>query len=172
LKKSLTTSQFKKTFSPEGEPLSIRVELPNDPDRNIRRNRFRVPQRDMKDDIFEPIIRDVIDLVREQISMTGASVAAVLLVGGFGQSQYLMTRIAASVGSSIKVLQPDNGWTAVVQGAAMIGLSRANAGLRMVHISGRVARKHYGTELLYVFEPEIDDIEKRLSQIVFLKRRS
>ncbi|KAF2790366.1 actin-like ATPase domain-containing protein [Melanomma pulvis-pyrius CBS 109.77] len=152
---------FKKTFTPEGEPLSIRVELPNDPAKSIRRNRFRVSQTEMKNEVFEPIIKDVIDLIQEQISMTGGSVAAILLVGGFGQSQYLMTRIKASIHSAIKVLQPANGWTAVVQGAAMIGLSRANANLGAVHISERVARKHYGTQLTMAFQDGKDDISKR-----------
>lgn len=148
---------------PEGEPLSIRVELPNDLAKNIRRNRFRISQTEMKNEVFEPIIKDVIDLVQEQISMTGGNVAAVLLVGGFGQSQYLLTRIKASIGPTIKVLQPANGWTAVVQGAAMIGLSRASASLGKVHISERVARKHYGTQLTSAFEDGKDDMTKRLN---------
>ncbi|KAF2011913.1 actin-like ATPase domain-containing protein [Aaosphaeria arxii CBS 175.79] len=152
-----TFEDYKKTFTPNGEPLSLRVELPNDPARDIRRNRFRIKQRDMQQEIFEPIIKDVINLVQEQISMAGSDVAAVLLVGGFGQSEYLKDRIQTSVGSAIRVLQPSNGWTAVVQGAAMIGLTRASANLAQVNISERVARKHYGTELVTSFEAGVDE---------------
>jgi len=143
---------------PNAEPLSLRVELSDDASRNIRRNRFRVPLEDMQKEIFEPVIKDVLDLVREQISMAGSGVAAVLLVGGFGQSEYLKSRVSAAVGASIKVLQPSNGWTAVVQGAAMIGLSRANARL---NVSERIARQHYGTELVSRFQKGVDDESKK-----------
>jgi len=146
---------------PNAEPLSLRVELPDDGSRNIRRNRFRVPLEDMQKEIFEPVIKDVLDLVREQISMAGSGVAAVLLVGGFGQSEYLKSRVSAAVGASIKVLQPSNGWTAVVQGAAMIGLSRANARLTTVNVSERIARQHYGTELVSRFQKGVDDESKK-----------
>jgi molecular chaperone DnaK (HSP70) len=115
----------------------------------------------MRTEIFEPIICDVLDLVREQVNMAGnRTVAAVLLVGGFGASQYLRDRIAAAV-RPIPVLQPENGWTAVVQGAAMIGLARANATLARVDLSARTARKHYGTELTTAFDPAKDDPSKK-----------
>ena len=154
--------QFKKGFTPDGEPLSLRVELENDPNRNIRRHRLRVPQIDMKREVFDPVILDVLDLVHEQITMCRRGVTAVLMVGGFGQSLYLMSRIKDSVNPSIRILQPENGWTAVVQGAAMIGLDRAGANLANVHISERVARKHYGTELERAYDKNIDDPSKKL----------
>jgi serine/threonine-protein kinase ATR len=47
-----------------------------------------MPQDEMKTKIFDPIIKDIICLVKEQISMAGGEVAAVVLVGGFGQSRF------------------------------------------------------------------------------------
>jgi molecular chaperone DnaK (HSP70) len=125
----------------------------------------------MEKEVFAPIVNDVIDLVREQIRMvrerartTGGNVTAVLLVGGFGSSEYLKNRIKASIDRAIIVQQPANGWTAVVRGAAMIGLSRANSELGRVHVSERVARKHYGTELNKVFVEGEDDASKKFAQ--------
>jgi len=139
----------------------LRVELADDTAMGIRRNRLRIARNEMTTEIFEPVISDVLGLVREQIVMAGNStVAAVLLVGGFGSSQYLKDRITTAVGP-INVLQPANGWTAVVQGAAMIGLSRANVALGRVNISARTARKHYGTELTTAFDPARDDPTKK-----------
>jgi hypothetical protein len=69
--------------------------------------------------VFEPIMKDITDLIDEQIHDAGRSVQAVLLVGGFGQNKYLRERVAASTGLGGRVLQPTDGWTAVVRGAAM-----------------------------------------------------
>jgi molecular chaperone DnaK (HSP70) len=124
----------------------------------------------MEKEVFAPIVNDVIDLVREQIRMvrerartTGGNVTAVLLVGGFGSSEYLKNRIQTSIDRAIRVQQPANGWTAVVRGATMIGLSRANSELGRVHVSERVARKHYGTELNKIFVEGEDDASKKFA---------
>ncbi|KAG5775004.1 hypothetical protein H9Q73_011325 [Fusarium xylarioides] len=79
---------FKKTFSPKGEPLTLKV----DPSLGLRRNRYTMTQDDMKTKIFEPIMKDVVCLIKEQIKMAGDGVAAVIMVGGFGQSRYLKSR--------------------------------------------------------------------------------
>ncbi|KAF2199489.1 actin-like ATPase domain-containing protein [Delitschia confertaspora ATCC 74209] len=156
-----TFETFKKGFTPRGEPLSVRVDLPDDTSLGIRRGRLKISQTEMATEIFEPIIIDVLGLVREQIRMAGGTtVAAVLLVGGFGQSNYLKERIRSDVGIT-PVLQPENGWTAVVQGAAMIGLARANANLARVYVSSRTARKHYGTELTVSYDSATDDSNKK-----------
>jgi len=118
----------------------------------------------MEKEVFAPVVSDVVDLVREQISMVRAKsgeVTAVLLVGGFGASEYLKNRIQTAIGPTIRVQQPADGWTAVVRGAAMIGLSRADSELETVHVSERVARKHYGTELEKVFVEGEDDASKK-----------
>jgi hypothetical protein len=118
-------------------------------------------QEDMKANIFEPIIKDIIGLIKEQISLARNGVSAILLVGGFGQSKYLKSRVQAAISSSIQVLKPENGWTAVVRGAAMIGLGRTSASLSRVGILSRIARKHYGTELVSHYNPSQHDSSKR-----------
>ncbi len=77
--------------------------------------------------VFNPVMMDILASVREQVRMAGHGVAAVLLVGGFGQSPYLRQRLLEGLAGppSIAVLQPSNGWTAVARGAAMLGVGRA-----------------------------------------------
>ena len=104
--------------------------------------------------IFEPVITKVIKLVSAQILSTKKKVSAVLLVGGFGQNNYLKERLRMTLGKSILVLQPPNAWTAVVRGAVMLGLARAIPKLAAVGLVSRAARKHYGVELRVEFDPE------------------
>jgi molecular chaperone DnaK (HSP70) len=95
-------------------------------------------------DIFDPIVKQVIELVKGQIKATNVKIKAVLLVGGFGQSNYLKEQLRTTLGDSIEVIQPPHAWTAVVRGAVMKGLAISDKNLAMVDVKGRTARKHYG----------------------------
>ncbi|OBT67817.1 hypothetical protein VE03_02422 [Pseudogymnoascus sp. 23342-1-I1] len=127
--------------------------LGNNPKLGILRGRYTIKPADMKA-IFEPVIKKVIDLVNGQISASERKIRAVLLVGGFGQNNYLKERLRAALGE-LEVLQPPNAWTAVVRGAVMMGLSRANPRLSSVSVMSRAARKHYGVELHVSYESTI-----------------
>lgn len=96
--------------------------------------------------IIEPVVSEVVNLVLSQIWSTKAKVKSVLLVGGFGRSPYLRERIQKAVNSNVEVIQPPYGWSAVVQGALIQGLTRYNSSLATVRLSSRVARKHIGTD--------------------------
>ncbi|CAM1502083.1 Fc.00g040670.m01.CDS01 [Cosmosporella sp. VM-42] len=139
---------FKKDFSPKSEPLTLKV----DSSLGLRRNRYTTPQEDMKKKVFEPIIKDVICLIQEQITMAGDDVAAVVLVGGFGQSRYLKSQVRETISSRTQVLQPESAWTAVVKGAAIHGLGNYKPSLSQVEIASRVARRSYGTCLLTKYD--------------------
>lgn len=103
----------------------------------------------MRDKIFEPVIKDVLCLVEEQIRM-GGPITAVILVGGFGQSQYLRDRLRSAVEKGVRVMQPDEGWVAVVKGAAIHGLSQVTpVGDSIV---SRVSRRSYGTCLMTKYD--------------------
>lgn len=74
-------------------------------------------------------------------------IKAVLLVGGFGASNYLKERLRGAVDQKVQIMQPPNAWLAVVQGAVMKGLAQNSPDkLTMVRVQNRKARKHYGTE--------------------------
>lgn len=102
--------------------------------------------------VFEPIIKDIICLIEEQITMAASQVSAVILVGGFGQSQYLRSRIQEAIKKDTPILQPNDGWAAVVKGAAIHGLSQYCAISTSPNIVSRVARRSYGTCLMTKYD--------------------
>ncbi|CZT47209.1 related to hsp70 protein [Rhynchosporium secalis] len=127
-------------------PVSVPVwGLDDDRNLGIRRARFVIESADLNA-VFEPVVLSIVQLIQAQIEECRGDVTAILLVGGFGQNIYLKSRIEAAV-DPIKVLQPANGWTAVVRGAVMMGLTRSDSALTTVGIVSRAARKHYGLEL-------------------------
>lgn len=120
--------------------------LANNKALGITRGRFALKASDLQT-IFEPVVLEVIRLVKEQIASSNVAIRAVLLVGGFGASNYLKERLRNAVDRDIQIMQPPNAWQAVVQGAVMKGLANsAPDDLTMVKIKNRKARKHYGTE--------------------------
>ena len=121
--------------------------LADDPAQGVRRGKFKMSGTQVKS-IFDPVVDEVVALVRGQIAATQKKVKAVLLVGGFGQNAYLRETIRASVDPAIEVMQPPNGWTAVVRGALMKGLSQLEPYTEKVKVAARAARKHYGTEIM------------------------
>lgn len=113
--------------------------------------------------IFDPIVDSVLELVKQQVSKIhkgGKLISAIVLVGGFGQSNCLHTKLrrqfmtndsdgyfqsqAAAVARQpshkrISILRPLNSWTAVERGAVMRGLEGTL-------VKERRARYHYGTD--------------------------
>ncbi|KAK3386617.1 hypothetical protein B0H63DRAFT_520702 [Podospora didyma] len=133
--------------APPNETYTVPVGgLANNRELGISRGRYALKGSDLQS-IFEPVVAEVIKLVKEQISASNVPIRAVLLVGGFGASNYLKERLRAAVPSKIQIMQPPNAWLAVVQGAVMKGLAQsAPDSLTMVKVQNRKARKHYGTE--------------------------
>lgn len=117
----------------------------------VKRGRFNIKASEVKD-IFDPIVDKIIKLVNDQIRATSTTIKAVLLVGGFGQNNYLKERLRSSLKNSVQILQPPNAWTAVVRGAVMMGLARSDPRLTSVGLVSRAARKHYGTSLTPMFD--------------------
>ena len=74
------------------------------------------------------------------------------MVGGFGQSAYLRETVRAAIDPNVEVMQPPNGWTAVVRGALMKGLSQLEPETERVKVAARTARKHYGTEIMSKYD--------------------
>jgi molecular chaperone DnaK (HSP70) len=150
--------------APPDETYTIPVGgLANNRELGISRGRYALKAADLQT-IFEPVVQEVIKLIKDQISSSKVPIRAVLLVGGFGASNYLKERIRNAVDRKIQIMQPPNAWLAVVQGAVMKGLAQsAPESLTMVKVQNRKvserlkvlhwvgtnpskARKHYGTE--------------------------
>lgn len=130
-------------------------------------------------DIFEPVVKEVCDLVQGQVDELrhkGGIVSGIVLVGGFGQSEYLYKRLkghftsgapppyserpthamARAIGEngSIEVMQPLYAWTAVVRGAVLRGLE-GNM------VISRKARMHYGTSYATVYDEDKHSVSDR-----------
>lgn len=120
--------------------------LPNNRELGVTRGRYALKVPDLRT-IFEPVIQQTLELVKEQISSSKVHIKAVLLVGGFGSSVYLKERLRAALDNKIQIMQPSNAWLAVVHGAVMKGLAQCAPTLTSVRVKNRAARKHYGTEL-------------------------
>ncbi|GAB1312762.1 Heat shock 70 kDa protein 12A [Madurella fahalii] len=133
--------------APPDETYTIPVGgLANNRELGISRGRYALKASDVQV-IFEPVVQEVIKLVKEQITSSKVPIKAVLLVGGFGASNYLKERLRNSIDRKIQIMQPPNAWLAVVHGAVMKGLAQsAPEKLTMVKVQNRKARKHYGTE--------------------------
>lgn len=120
--------------------------------------------------IFEPVIQQVVGLVEGQmhaIRSKGGLVSGIILVGGFGQSNYLYNRLkrhfnaappppyteqpthetALALQQSVEVLQPLHAWTAVVRGAVVRGVEGTV-------VDKRKSRFHYGTSYATVFDEQ------------------
>jgi len=118
--------------------------------------------------IFDPVIKEVIDLVQGQVRAVkskGGAVSGIILVGGFGQSNFLYTKlkehfnsapppayteqpthaVVKAAQSGIEILQPMHAWTAVVRGAALRGVEGSV-------VEKRRSRFAYGTSYATVFD--------------------
>lgn len=123
--------------------------------------------------IFDPVVNQVIDLVQGQVSTIrnkGGKVSGIVLVGGFGQSNYLYGRLkrhfnapapapAHQAGNPnthqhIEVMQPMYAWTAVVRGAVQRGLEGSI-------VVSRRSRLHYGTSYATVFDEAVHPMSTR-----------
>ena len=85
--------------------------LPDNDRLNIRRGRLTITGAEMRDVIFEPVMREIVQLVGNQIAEIRAQnkdVKKVLLAGGFGSNAYLKKRVQDAVGPAIEVVKVEN----------------------------------------------------------------
>jgi hypothetical protein len=99
---------------------------------------------------FEPVVNRILELVRNQIIAIQAqnrSLQNVLVVGGFGASEYLFSQIKLHVPPQFqpKVVRPMDSVAAIVKGAVTAGITE-----RVV--TSRVARRHYLMATLQPFK--------------------
>lgn len=99
---------------------------------------------------FEPVVNRILELVRNQIIAIQAqnrTLQNVLVVGGFGASEYLFQQIKLHVPPQFqaKVVRPMDSVAAIVKGAVTAGITE-----RVV--TSRVARRHYLMATLQPFK--------------------
>ncbi|KAH0566440.1 hypothetical protein GP486_000152 [Trichoglossum hirsutum] len=131
--------------------------LKDDPINNIQSNCL-----DLKCDavrqIFEPLITAIDSLVAEQVNRVRIKRMdenhpkgkdAIFLVGGFGSSQYLKTRLEKA-NPDIQVIQPPDAWGAIVKGAVLSQMPQEAV------ITSVVAPRHYGVTANNIYRESED----------------
>ncbi|KAL4785997.1 actin-like ATPase domain-containing protein [Aspergillus varians] len=108
-------------------------------------------------EIFDPVVGKIVQLIKKQIEDANKEahnnvINRILLVGGFGDSEYLRKAIKSAFegDSKIAITVPEIPQAAIVQGAAVRGLE----GLQS---TTKRCRRHYGFSIHGVFRPGIDD---------------
>ncbi|KAF2639252.1 actin-like ATPase domain-containing protein [Massarina eburnea CBS 473.64] len=152
--------------------------LPDDEEAGLDSG-FLVMSAEQVKEIFDPVVQEVIDLVEGQVQSIrnkGGLVCGIVLVGGFGQSNYLYSRMKTyfnsappppyterpthaialnpNVPQAIEVFHPIHAWTAVVRGAVLRGLEGSM-------VVSRRSRWWYGTSYATVFDESKHPIEDR-----------
>lgn len=99
---------------------------------------------------FEPVVNRILELVRNQIIAIQAqnrTLQNILVVGGFGASEYLFQQIKLHVPPQFqsKVVRPMDAVAAIVKGAVTAGITERI-------ITHRVARRHYLMATLQPFK--------------------
>ncbi|KAG0337258.1 hypothetical protein BG004_007715 [Podila humilis] len=115
-----------------------------------------VSAEEMRREVFDPVVNDVLRLIQHQLQQTNFQCHAIFLVGGFGSSGYLQRRVQEEFGSSVPMIGvPPRAELAVVRGAAY-------AGLMPKTVTQRVARRWYGVDSLMAFEEGQDLMHKKV----------
>jgi molecular chaperone DnaK (HSP70) len=173
--------EFVKRNFNEEEHQEVNVPFPGLPDNEEAGidSGFMVMKAEQIKEIFEPVVKKVCDLVQGQVDgirEKGGIVSGIILVGGFGQSNYLYTRLkrhfntaapppytplpthaqanALVDGRSIEVMQPVYAWTAVVRGAVLRGLEGSM-------VVTRKSRYYYGTSYATVYDEDKHRVDER-----------
>ncbi|KAH7034414.1 hypothetical protein BKA57DRAFT_521441 [Linnemannia elongata] len=109
---------------------------------------------ELKENVFEPVIKDVLSLIQEQLTQS-KDCGAIFLVGGFGSSNYLYSRVKAQFCSQVGLISiPPCPELAIVRGAVYAGLNPRVA-------TSRIARRCYGISSDQPFEKGKDPLAKR-----------
>ncbi|KAJ8060112.1 hypothetical protein OCU04_011722 [Sclerotinia nivalis] len=110
------------------------------------------------EDLFDPVIAEIISLVREQVKAAkaakNATINRIVLVGGFGESPHLNKQLKkwCRQNGNITLIRPLHPQSAVVRGAALRGLEGISPRVKQL-------RRHYGVCLSMYFRKGIDPEE-------------
>ncbi|KAF9412390.1 hypothetical protein BGZ94_001047 [Podila epigama] len=136
-------------------PQATGLEDLNDPGIGLEEGVLCVPVEEMKSEVFEPVISDVLDLIQKQLHQS-QNCNAIFLVGGFGSSRYLEKRVREEFSHLVNLVAvPQRPELAVVRGAVYAGLNTKT-------INMRVARRWYGVDANMPFEEGVDPESKKI----------
>ncbi|CAO0800195.1 unnamed protein product [Mucor circinelloides] len=130
-------------------PAAMNLASLNNPAIGLEDGMLCLTAAELKKEVFEPVIKEVINLCEEQLQKA-QRLQAIFLVGGFGSSNYLFERVQAEFGSRVGLVAvPPRCELAVVRGAVYFGLNP-----RVV--TTRIPRYWYGIDTTTTFEEGVD----------------
>lgn len=157
----------------DNKELEVVVKVPGSRDYHkgcikIRKQKIFIPTADIKA-MFDTVCRTVADLIKEQRSKAAnakqrASITAIVLVGGFGESPYLRQYLKHEFSrgeKGIAIVEPKNGWSAVVRGALSRALPIVASQKFLPRVTSRQARRFYGITLSQPFDANRDPESKK-----------
>ncbi|KAI7873614.1 uncharacterized protein EV154DRAFT_527851 [Mucor mucedo] len=105
---------------------------------------------ELRDLVFHPVLKRVVQLVREQLAQVDQYVQAIFLVGGFGCSEYLYDILREKFHGLVgEIAMPPRGELAVAQGA-VYHLLKPNL------VTSKLLRRTYGVRTRLPFEQGLD----------------
>ncbi|KAG9298802.1 hypothetical protein G9A89_015823 [Geosiphon pyriformis] len=106
-------------------------------------------------EFFDKVIGKILRLVRQQLKNANKKCSAIFVVGGFGESKYLILRLHQEFDKIVPLISvPTNPITSVVRGAVLYGLN-------MNVIQTRVLRKTFGCDLAADFDQDKHPPERK-----------
>jgi hypothetical protein len=100
------------------------VEDQDDPSVGLINGELAIPGNLLRQEVFDPVIDQVLQLIEDQERRVNQRIDALLMVGGFSGSEYMLKRVEQRFGSRMRVVRPADADTATVRGAAQYGLAR------------------------------------------------
>lgn len=105
---------------------------------------------ELRDLVFHPVLKRVVQLVREQLAQVDRFVQAIFLVGGFGCSEYLYDILKEKFHGLVgEIAMPPRGEIAVAQGAVYHVL-------KPDLVTSKLLRRTYGVRTRLPFEEGVD----------------
>ncbi|CAG8594302.1 2860_t:CDS:2, partial [Scutellospora calospora] len=107
--------------------------------------------------MFDPVIDKIIKLIHGRLETLNCHCTTMLLVGGFSESKYLVSRIRAEFKNIVpNISVPSNPMLAVVKGAVRYGSSQKI-------IVDRILKWTYGTDIVRKWMPD-DPLDRKIDE--------
>ncbi|KAF5704859.1 Hsp70 family heat shock protein [Fusarium globosum] len=103
-------------------------------------------------DLFDPVVKKIIALLEQQIQATRSEseleIKTICLVGGFGESIYLLNKLREWCPDGVELINPNKSWEAICIGAALRGLEGPI-------VVKKKSKRHIGLALSIPFDANI-----------------
>jgi hypothetical protein len=106
---------------------------------------------ELRDQVFNPVLKQVVKLVQEQLTQVDTFIHAIFLVGGFGCSEYLYDILKDHIGTDQvgEIAMPPRGELAISKGA-VYHILQPNL------VTSKLLRRTYGVQTRLPFEEGLD----------------